>query len=130
MDVKIYRDPNPAIGAALVSPRMRSICYEIAELGVALYRERVAKVTGNLAAAAHPSTEFTDVLKGQPRWCGVITVGGAVPAGEYVLPHEFGRHAEVEGPQQDSDDVDTPVVSGGHHAARDLNWVLEQLGAW
>lgn len=128
MDVKIYKDPNPAIGAALASPRMRSILTEVAEIAQALYRDRVAKRTGRLAASARVSTEFTRVLKGQPRWVGILTVGGAGPRGtaSYAASHEFGTKATVEGPVRPGEDS---VRARGHHAAHDLNAVLAALGS-
>jgi hypothetical protein len=113
---------------------MRAIVFEKAEIAHALYVEQVAKRTGRLAASAHASTEFTDVFKGEPRWVGVLTVGGIGGAGsvDYALPHEFGTKAEVEGPVQESTNgvhnLDDTLVSGGHHAAHDLNRVLEELG--
>lgn len=132
MDVVIYPDPNPALTAALRSARMRAIVFEVAETAHVLYVEQVAKRTGALAASAHVSTEIGGV--DQDRWVGVLTVGGIGGAGavDYAASHEFGTQSEVEGPVQESTggvhNLDQVVTSGGHHAAHDLNRVLEELG--
>jgi hypothetical protein len=106
---------------------MRSIVFERAEVAHALYVEQVAKRTGRLAASAHASTEIGGV--DHDRWVGVLTVGGTV---DYALPHEFGTKADVEGPVQESTggvhNLDNTLRTGGHHAAHDLNRVLEELG--
>lgn len=125
MDVKLDKDPNPAISGILSSERMRSITFEIAELAQALYVARVAKRTGRLAASAHASTEFTQVKRGEARWVGVLTVGGTGSAGtvDYAASHEFGTH---EGAPTDSHRFGTPETVG----AEDLNHVLGELGSW
>ena len=131
MKVTIY-DPNPAIGAALASPRMRSIVGEVAEVAQALYRDRVAKRTGRLAASARVSTEFAAVKKGQPRWVGILTVGGSGSRGtvNYGAAHEFGVGTHIDtslaGPALPGEEG---VRTGGHHAAHDLNAVLAALAA-
>lgn len=128
MDVTVYPHPNPAITAVLRGERVRSIVFEIAELAHVLYVEQVAKRTGQLAASAHVSTEIGGVE--QDRWVGVLTVGGR--GVDYAASHEFGTQADVEGPVQESADgvhnLDDVVRTGGHHAAHDLNRVLEELG--
>lgn len=107
---------------------MRSIVFEVAEIAHALYVEQVAKRTGRLAASAHVSTEIGGA--DHDRWVGVLTVGGN--GVDYAATHEFGRQADVEGPAQESKDgvhnLDDTVRTGGHHAAHDLNRVLEELG--
>lgn len=140
MDVNIP-EPNEAIGGVFASERLRSIVFEVAELAQALYVERVAKRTGRLAASARASTEFAHVVKGEPRWVGELTVGGIGAAGsvDYAASHEFGTKREVEGPvapytgEVDAQgnpvhQLDDRVVTGGHHAAHDLNYVLGALG--
>lgn len=128
MDVRIYPHPNPALTAVLTGARMRSIVFEVAEIAHALYVDQVAKRTGRLAASAHASTEIGGV--DHDRWTGVLTVGGS--GVDYALPHEFGTRREVQGPAQESiggvHNLDDRVVTGGHHAAHDLNRVLEELG--
>lgn len=132
MDVRIYPHPNPAVTAALKGERMRAIVFEITEIAHALYVDQVAKRTGRLAASAHASTEIGGV--DHDRWVGVLTVGGTGSAGtvDYALPHEFGTKAVVEGPVPESTggqhNLDERVITGGHHAAHDLNRVLEELG--
>jgi hypothetical protein len=127
VDVTIYPDPNPALTAVLRGERMRSIVFEIGEIAHVLYVDQVAKRTGMLAASAHVSTEIGGV--DQDRWIGVLTVGGN--GVDYAATHEFGRQADVEGPQPESTDgvhnLDDRVRTGGHHAAHDLNRVLEEL---
>lgn len=133
MDVKIY-NPNPALAEILTSARMRAIVFEVAETAHALYVAQVAKRTGLLASSAHASTELSKVLKGQDRWVGVLTVGGTGAGGtvDYAASHEFGTKADVEGPVPESADgvhnLDDVLRTGGHHAAHDLNRVLEELG--
>jgi hypothetical protein len=140
IDLNIF-DPNPAIGDVFASDRLRSIVFEVAELAQALYVDRVAKRTGRLAATARASTEFAHVIKGAPRWVGELTVGGTGRAGsvDYAAPHEFGTRREVEGPvAPHTGEVDAQgnpihnrddrVITGGHHAAHDLNYVLGALG--
>ena len=73
MDVRIYPAPNPAIGEALLSVRMRGIVLEVAELAQALYREEVAKRTGRMASLARASTEKGGAKS--DRWICVLTVG-------------------------------------------------------
>lgn len=132
MEVKIYDDPNPALGAVLASPQIRSTVFEIAEIAQAIYRDRVAKRTGRLAASARPSTQFDRVYKGQPRWVGVLTIGGIGPRGtvDYAAAHEFGADTYIDeslsGPALPGD---TGVRTGGAHAAHDLNAVLAALGS-
>lgn len=138
MDVSIP-EPNDALAAVLVSGQMRDIIEERINTAGMLYQAEVAKRTGNLAASAHPSTEITAVVKGQPRWVGELVVGGTGSAGtvDYAASHEFGTNAEVEGPSATAGtdaqgnqiaNLDEAVVTGGHHAAHDLQQVLEQLG--
>lgn len=133
-------EPNEALAEILVSGRMREIVEERINTAALLYQAEVAKRTGNLAAAAHPTTEISSVVKGQPRWVGDLVVGGESPRGEveYAAAHEFGRKAEVEGPVEATAgkdahgaivNLDDSVVTGGHHAAHDLQRVLEQLGS-
>lgn len=95
LDVKIP-EPNEALGAVLVSNEIRSSLQEVAETGLALWREEVAKRTGRLAASGRVSTEIGPVFKGQDRWIGVVTIGGQGSAGTvfYALAHEFGWEDE------------------------------------
>jgi hypothetical protein len=117
VDVNIYPHPNPAVTAALRSAEIRSIVFEIGEVAHALYVDQVAKRTGRLAASAHVSTEIGGV--DHDRWVGVLTVGG--DGVDYAATHEFGRQSDVH-------NLDDTVRTGGHHAAHDLNRVLEELG--
>ncbi len=139
MDVTLDPEPNRALAAALVGDKMRLAVGERAAMAELLYQAQVAKRTGNLARSAHAHTELTTVLKGQPRWVGVLTVGDNVA--DYAASHEFGTHDEVEGPARaftgELDlqgnpiaNLDDRVRTGGHHAAHDLNAVLEQLHAF
>lgn len=123
MDVTIYPDPNPGIGEALVGEGMRRACEERAQMALLLYQAQVAKRTGALAASAHATVELGPVLKGQPRWQGVLTVGGR--GIEYALAHEFGR-GDHPGSIHDLD-REKDIIQ---HASHDLNIVLEQLGSF
>lgn len=115
MDVDIPT-PNPAIGAALVSPRMREIVADRVGTAAMLYQAQVAKRTAALARSAHPHTEIGGVH--QDRWIGVLVVGGPSAYGEvdYAAAHEFG--AEINLPNGGMTDLDP---------AHDLNAVLAQL---
>jgi hypothetical protein len=124
LDVTIY-DPNPAVAAVLISPRMRAIVFEVAELAQALYVAQVAKRSGMLAASAHASTEIGGQgRRTHDRWIGQLTVGGTGSLGtvDYGAAHEFGR-GEHAGSIHDLDGEQ--IVQ---HPAHDLNRVLEELG--
>lgn len=121
MDVDIP-EPNPALAEVLIGERMRGIVEERANTAMMLAQAQVAKRTGTLARSAHAGTEVGGVRN--DRWIGTMTLGSA--EAYYAASHEFGRHAEVEGPARPGEE-DKPVTTGGHHAAHDLNVVLEQL---
>lgn len=72
--------PNPFITEWLASAECRSMMFESAELYEALYREVVAKRTGQLARSTHVSTEVED-----GRWVGVLAVTAS-----YAASHEYG----------------------------------------
>jgi hypothetical protein len=119
MDVRVYPRPNPAITAAMMSPRMQQIVTEIAVKAQTLYVAQVAKRTGALSESAHALPEIGGVH--HDRWIGVLTVGGATAA--YAASHEFGvgNHA---GSRHNLDAVADNTQPGAH----DLNRVLEELG--
>jgi hypothetical protein len=119
MDVDIP-EPNPALTAVLRSERIRDIVFERAQTAAALYQAHVAKRTGALAASAHPSTEIGGVR--HDRHIGVLTVGGG--SVDYALAHEFGTGDHPQS-THNLDRVSNDIT----HAARDLNHVLEELGA-
>lgn len=112
-----FPEPNPALTAALLSPRMQAIVLERVELAKALYQAQVAKRTGALAASAHADTHIGGAR--HDRHVGTLTVGGGLG---YGAAHEFGvgdHPASVhnlDGPNRIQD------------AAHDLNRVLEELG--
>lgn len=125
MDVKIYRYPNRAIGAVLVSSEVRRIVEERIHTALALYQAQVAKRTGALARSARVSTAIEPVLKGQPRWVGTLTVGGSNV--DYAAAHEFGRGDHASSVDADANDPDAGIIQ---HPAHDLNVVLENLSAF
>ncbi|WP_280393044.1 hypothetical protein [Nocardia wallacei] len=98
--------PNPAITKILVSPEMRSLMFERAEIAQALYREIVAKRTGRLARSARVETFIGG--KKNDRWQSRLIVEES-----YAASHEFG-----------TDDGNEGIVAGAH----DLNVVLNTLG--
>lgn len=98
--------PNPAVGAILVSPEMRSLMFERGEMAQALYREIVAKRTGRLARSARVETFIGG--KKNDRWQTRLIVDAP-----YAASHEFG-----------TDDGDEGITAGVH----DLNVVLNALG--
>jgi hypothetical protein len=109
-----YRDSagggsNPAIAAILLSPQMRALMSERAEMAQAIYRDIVAKRTGRLARSARIETFIGG--RNNDRWKSRLIVGGSTAP--HGLPHEFG-----------SDDGDVQVRA----AANDLNQVLNMLG--
>lgn len=116
MDVHIP-EPNPALTALLIGPRIQAILLERVELAKALYQVQVAKRTGALAASAHASTEIGGVR--HDRHIGVLTVGEGLG---YGASHEFG----VGDHPRSVHNLDGPNAI--HAAARDLNRVLEELG--
>lgn len=122
MDVTIYPEPNPAITEILVGAPLRRVVEERANMAMLLYQAKVAKRSGALAGSAYAHTEIAPVLKGEPRWVGVMSVGRGL---DYGLPHEFGR-GDHPGSIHDLD--------SGHDivqvAADDLNFVLAELHAW
>ncbi len=120
MDYTIYPEPNPAVSACLLGPQMRAIMEERANMALLLYQAQVAKRTGRLARSARAHVEIGG--KDHDRWIGELIIGGGI---DYGASHEFGVNAEVEGPVQEGHDE---VVTGGHHAAHDLNQVLAELG--
>lgn len=125
MDVKVYRYPNRAIGAVLVSPEVRRIVEERVHTALALYQAQVAKRSGALARSARVHTAIEPVLKGQPRWVGTLTVGGQ--GVDYGATHEFGRGEHPHSIDANVNDADAGIIQ---HAAHDLNVVLENLAAF
>ena len=122
MDVKIYADPNPALGAVLVGGEVRRAVEERANMAMLLYQAQVTKRTGALAASAHVTTEITHVVKGQDRWVGTLLVGDR--GVDYALAHEFGTGTHPRSVKN------LDRVADVTPAAHDLNIVLEQLSAF
>jgi hypothetical protein len=104
-------NPNPFIAEWLVSARCRSIMFESGELYEALYREVVAKRTGQLARSTHVSTG----IEGD-RWVAFMTAG--FDGAPYVASEEFGAGEH-------------PGSTGRHFqpAAHDLNTILDMMGS-
>ena len=103
LDVDIP-EPNEALSALMVSPRMRDIVSERAHMAQMLYQAQVAKRTGRLAKSADAHTEVGG--KRHDRWIGELTIGGM--GVDYAASHEFG-------------------TSANNGAAHDLNQVLSEL---
>lgn len=115
-------EPNEGLAELLLSEDMRGFVAEIAGYGEDLYQAQVAKDSGDLARSA---TSFTEIGgEHRDRHVGVILVGGR--GVDYAASHEFGTNAEVEGPAEPGEET---VVTGGHHAAHDLDVVGQQLGS-
>lgn len=111
VDFKIP-DPNPALAALLTGEMgsLRTILVTQSERAQNLYRAKVAKKTGRLAASAHAYVEIRKVFRGQDRLVGVVQVGGTLPVGiwnsprnpnpggqfYYGLFHEFGTKTVFE----------------------------------
>lgn len=64
--------PNPALAKILVSPQMRSVVQQHAEIAQALYRAGGSKQSGRTARDARVSTHIGGV-RGD-RWVGRLTV--------------------------------------------------------
>jgi hypothetical protein len=77
-------DPNGLAGL-LLSPQMRSLMLQKAEVAQALYRARVAKKTGQLAREVRVQTYIGG--KRNDRWCSRVI---GQPPREHSAPHEFG----------------------------------------
>ncbi|OMC55374.1 hypothetical protein A5747_13355 [Mycobacterium sp. IS-836] len=101
--------PNPALDAILTGKtgNLRNLLNAHAARGANLYKAKVRKKTGRLAASAQSFVELRRVIKGQPRLVGVILVGGLLPVSTWNSPrnpnpgkefyygvfHEFGTHS-------------------------------------
>jgi hypothetical protein len=108
VDIKVPT-PNPALNAILTGKTgtLRSFLDTHAARGANLYRAKVRKKTGRLAASATSFVEIRKVKKGSARLVGVILVGGTLPVSRWNSPrnpnpgkqfyygvfHEFGTHA-------------------------------------
>ncbi|AHY26928.1 hypothetical protein SEA_NAIRB_12 [Mycobacterium phage Nairb] len=107
-------EPNPAVAAAQMSPRMRRILEQITHTGVLLYQSRVKKRSRRLALSARGSVDVGGHHHNM--LVGTITVGQGI---DYELPHEFGAEVPLFGDDQ---------KEFHQKASRDLNFVLEHLG--
>lgn len=105
-DIPAY--DNDAVKEILVSPQMRSLMFEKAEIAQAIYQEIVAKRTGRLARSARVETFLGGDLRPGDRWCARLIVDA-----RYAASHEYG-----------TDDGDEGIRAGAH----DLNVALNQLG--
>lgn len=120
-DVNVPR-PNPFITQWLISPQCRAMVFESAELYQALYRGIVAKRTGELAKSARVSTNIEG-----GRWVGVMEVGN--PTAYYAASHEFGTTgADLDTPRRDANSA-RGVFNQVHRGVRDLNKILNLMGA-
>lgn len=117
VELTSFPEPNEALTALLISPRLQAIVLERATMAQALYQAQVAKRTGALAASAHAHTEIGGIR--HDRHVGILTVGEGLA---YGAAHEFGvgDHPgsvhNLDGPNR--------ILSANH----DLNNVLEQIG--
>jgi hypothetical protein len=114
-------EPNPALTALLIGPRMQAIVLERAEVAKALYQAQVAKRTGRLAASAHADTHVGGAR--HDRHVGTLTVGEGLA---YGAAHQFGHsqdEAHLFGSTHEPGQSYT-FAEGSH----DLNRVLEELG--
>jgi hypothetical protein len=117
VELTSFPEPNEALTALLISPRMQAIVLERAEFAKATYQAQVAKRSGALAASAHAHTEIGGVR--HDRHVGILTVGEGLA---YGAAHEFG----VGDHPMSVHNLGGPNVI--HPAAHDLNRVLEELG--
>lgn len=121
-DVNVPYDPNPFITQWLAGPVCRSMVFESAELYQALYRDIVAKRTGNLAKSARVSTGFED-----GRWVGILQVGDATAY--YAASHEFGTTGDEHTQPSRTASTAREVFHEVHRGAHDLNKILNLMGA-
>ena len=111
MDVDIPT-PNRAIGAVLLSARLRAILFELAQNAQFLIQSRIPHVTGQLASTVRGFTEVGGVR--HDRWIGKVVMGTGL---EYGAAEEYGHlQGRIGKP-------DRPFILGAH----DLNAVLEEL---
>ena len=80
-DIEVGRLP----ASVLINPRLGAFLQTQAELVATLYRAKVAKRTGQLAASANPYVTVGGHKN--DRLIGKVVVGGGV---EYAALHEFG----------------------------------------
>lgn len=114
-------------------PDLRAVVEIVTNNGVMLTQAEIAKRTGFLASTIHGSTTVEQVLKGEPRWVGEVTIGGqgslGTPMGvpgvdtgkafhDYAASYQFGAGNH-------------PGSTGRRHVPPShlLNSVLEQLGS-
>lgn len=121
-DINVPSRPNPFITQWLVSPECRALVFESAELYQALYREIVAKRTGELAKSAHVSTD----IEGD-RWIGVMAVGSSTAY--YAASHEFGTTGSGLSEPSRTANTAREVFNEVHQGAHDLNKILNMMGA-
>ncbi|WP_036560593.1 hypothetical protein [Nocardia brasiliensis] len=105
---------NPAIEGLLLSPQMRALMYERAEIAQAIFRDIVSKRTSRLARSARIETYRGGRLK--DRWKSRLVIGGA--EAPHALGHNYGYQRRNKAGQ-------VTAVIAGHD---DLNQVLDMLG--
>lgn len=113
--------PNPFITQFLAGPTCRALVFEAAELYQALYREIVAKRTGELAKSAHVSTGVED-----GRWVGFMEVGSSTAY--YAASHEFGTTGGGLSEPSRAANTTREVFNEVHQGAHDLNKILNMMG--
>ncbi|MDG3012459.1 hypothetical protein G4X40_20170 [Rhodococcus sp. D2-41] len=89
-------DPNGLAGL-LRSPQMRRLMAERGTVAQALYRQRVAKRTGDLARMVRVETFIGGRRK--DRWCARV-----VAFAPHAASHEFGTSADGRRPQKGAHD--------------------------
>lgn len=96
-DIRIYPDPNKALAAALMDPRLARYMIKVASQIKELYQARVAVRSGRLKASAHVKLEKGG--KRNDRWVSSVVIGGQAVRNpgdgfRYTLVHEFGSPAK------------------------------------
>lgn len=100
--------PNPFIREWLKGPECKAIVGRQGNRALEIYRDIVAKRTGELAGSATVDTHIGG--KRNDRWVSTLTVRAP-----YAASHEFG-----------TDDGDEHIAAGAH----DLNVVLNALAGF
>lgn len=121
--------PNKALGEFLLSGRLRAILLDRAHFAQAVFEERVARVTNELATTAVGFVEIGG--KRHDRWIGVLLIGAGL---EYGAAEEFGhregkRVEKVAGRLSAKRAAQINAARRFVPGAHDLNAVLEALDA-
>lgn len=112
-------DPNRALAAILTGAtgNLRNLLSLQAEKGKLLFQGKVAKKTGRLSASATSGVSEREVIKGEPRLVGHITVGGELPVNLWRSPKNLNPGDEFFYGVLHEEGREVSDASGLHHPA-------------